>query len=193
MTRAKRLIEQERMEILRAAAEGVSTSVLAIRFGVTPRAVRYTLQADRDRQRDTGVAVVAVTVKLTPGELAALDVMLASAGIATRTDGIRRLIQAAGGVFVPDAQLAAAMARTRASLNDVGNSVAQIAKQMAQANRAGQGAEAVFSELRLAQMRGLARFVLDAGDEIDLLIRRRREAMQLEATATLREFAHAAE
>ena len=103
MTRAKRLIEQERMEILRAAAEGVSTSVLAIRFGVTPRAVRYTLQADRDRQRDTGVAVVAVTVKLTPGELAALDVMLASAGIATRTDGIRRLIQAAGGVFVPDA------------------------------------------------------------------------------------------
>ena len=66
-----------------------------------------------------------------------------------------------------------------------------------QANRMGQGAEggtrAEFSELRLAQMRGLARFILDSADEIDLLLRRRRDAMQLEATAALREFAHAAE
>jgi hypothetical protein len=42
-------------------------------------------------------------------------------------------------------------------------------------------------------MRALARFVLDAADEIDLLVRRRRDAMQLEVTAALREFAHAAE
>jgi hypothetical protein len=32
-----------------------------------------------------------------------------------------------------------------------------------------------------------------ADDEIDLVLRRRRVAMQLEATAALREFAHAAE
>ena len=46
---------------------------------------------------------------------------------------------------------------------------------------------------RLAQMRGLARFILDSADEIDLLLRRRRDAMQLDATVALREFAHAAE
>ena len=72
-----------------------------------------------------------------------------------------------------------------------------VAKQMTRANRMGQGADggtrAEFSELRLAQMRGLARFILDSADEIDLLLRRRRDAMQLEATAALREFAHAAE
>ena len=51
----------------------------------------------------------------------------------------------------------------------------------------------ILAELRLAQMRGLARFILDSADEIDLLLRRRRDAMQLEATAVLREFAHAAE
>jgi hypothetical protein len=34
---------------------------------------------------------------------------------------------------------------------------------------------------------------LDSADEIDLVLRRRRVAMQLEATAALREFAHAAE
>ncbi|MDJ0825837.1 MAG: helix-turn-helix domain-containing protein [Rhodobacter sp.] len=193
MTRTKRLTEAERMEIVREAADGVSTSVLAERFGVTSRAVRYTLKAHEERQRDTGVATAAVTVKLTPEELGALDEVLASAGIETRTEGLRRLIQAAGGTFVPDAHLAAEMARYRTSLHEVGNGVARIAKQMTKANRMGQGAGSEFSELRLAQMRGLARFILDSADEIDLLLRRRRDAMQLEATAALREFAHAAE
>jgi len=98
---------------------------------------------------------------------------------------------------VPDAQLAAEMARYRASLHEVGNGVTQIAKQMQKANRMGQGpadvAHAEFSALRLAQMRSLARFILDSADEIDLLVRRRRDAMQLEASTALREFAYAAE
>ena len=197
MSRTKRLTQTERAEIIREAGEGVGTSVLAERFGVTPRAIQYTLKADEERQRDAAVATAAVTVKLTPEELAALDEVLAAAGIETRTEGVRRLIQAAGGTFVPDAHLAAEMARYRASLHEVGNGVVQIAKQMMKASRAGQGEgsapNAELSELRLAQMRGLARFILDSADEIDLLLRRRRDAMQLSATAALREFAHAAE
>ncbi len=181
------------MEIVREAAEGVSSTELAARFGVTPRAVQYTLKADEDRQRDTSVATAAVSLKVTPEELAAFDAVLASAGIETRSEGLRRLMQAAGGVFVPDAQLAAEMERYRASLNEVGNGVAQIAKQMTLANRSGQGVGLEFSELRLAQMRGLSRFILDAADEIDLLVRRRRDAMRLTAVEALREFAHAAE
>ena len=197
MSRAKRLTEAERMEIVREASEGVSTSELAARFGVTPRAIQYTLRSDAERQRDAAIPVAAVSVKVTPEELAAFDDVLAAAGIETRSDGLRRLLQAAGGTFVPDVQLAAEMARYRAALHEVGNGVAQIAKRMTEANRAGQGASggtsAEFSELRLAQMRELARFILDSADEIDLLVRRRRDAMQLEATAALREFAHAAE
>ena len=197
MSRTKRLTQTERAEIIREAAAGVGTSALAERFGVTPRAIQYTLKADEERQRDAAVATAAVTVKLTPEELAALDEVLAAAGIETRTEGVRRLIQAAGGTFVPDAQLAAEMARYRASLHEVGNGVVQVAKQMMKASRAGQGEgsapNAELSELRLAQMRGLARFILDSADEIDLLLRRRRDAMQLAATAALREFAHAAE
>jgi len=185
------------MQIVREAADGVSTSDLAERFGVTARAVRYVLKADAERQADAAIPVSAVSVKVTAAELAALDAVLATAGIESRADGLRRLIQAAGGVFVPDAQLAVEMARYRASLHEVGNGVVQIAKQMTLANRQGQepgqGAGSEFTELRLAQMRGLARFILDSADEIDLAIRRRRDAMKLEATAALREFAHAAE
>ena len=197
MSRTRRLTQTERAEIIREAGEGVGTSELAERFGVTPRAIQYTLKADEDRQKDAAVATAAVTVKLTPEELSALDEVLAAAGIETRTEGVRRLIQAAGGTFVPDAQLATEMARYRASLHEVGNGVVQIAKQMMKASRAGQGEgsapNAELSGLRLAQMRGLARFILDSADEIDLLLRRRRDAMQLAATAALREFAHAAE
>ena len=193
MSRSKRLTDAQRMEIVREAAIGVPTSVLAERFGVTLRAVQYTVKSDAERQRDTAVPVLAVSVKVTPEEMAAFDAVLASAGIETRSEGLRRLMQAAGGTFVADAQLAAEMVRYRASLNDIGNGVAQIAKQMQKANRAGQGSGAEFSELRLAQLRGLARFILDSADEIDLLVRRRRDAMQLDATAALREFAHAAE
>ena len=193
MSRSKRLTDAQRMEIVREAAEGVPTSVLAQRFGVTPRAVQYAVKSDAERQRDTAVPVLAVSVKVTSDEMAAFDAVLASAGIETRSEGLRRLMQAAGGTFVADAQLAAEMVRYRASLNEVGNGVAQIAKQMQKANRAGQGTGPEFSEMRLAQMRGLARFILDSADEIDLLVRRRRDAIQLDATAALREFAHAAE
>ena len=193
MSRTKRLTEIEKMQIVREAAEGVSTSELAERFEVTSRAVRYVLKADAERQTDAAIPVSAVSVKVTAAELEALDEVLAKAGIESRAEGLRRLIQAAGGVFVPDAQMAAEMAHYRASLHEVGNGVVQIAKQMTQANRLGKGAGPEFTELRLAQMRGLARFILDSADEIDLLLRRRRDAMQLEATAALREFAHAAE
>jgi len=193
MSRSKRLSDAERMEIVREAAEGVTTSALAERFGVSVRAIQYTLKADAERQTDAAIPVSAVSVKVTAAELAVLDEVLAKAGIESRAEGLRRLIQAAGGVFVPDAQMAAEMARYRASLHEVGNGVAQIAKQMTQANRREQGAGPEFTELRLAQMRGLARFILDSADEIDLLLGRRRDGMQLQATAALREFAHAAE
>ena len=99
------------MEIVREAADGVSTSALAERFGVTPRAVQYTVKSDAERQRDTSVPVLAVSVKVTSEEMAAFDAVLASAGIETRSEGLRRLMQAAGGTFVADTSLAAEMAR----------------------------------------------------------------------------------
>ena len=107
MSRTKRLTEIEKMQIVREAAEGVSTSELAERFEVTSRAVRYVLKADAERQADAAIPVSAVSVKVTAAELEALDAVLAKAGIESRAEGLRRLIQAAGGVFVPDAQMAA--------------------------------------------------------------------------------------
>ena len=76
MSRSKRLTDAQRMEIVREAANGMSTSVLAARFGVTPRAVQYTVKSDAERQRDTAVPVLAVSVKVTPEEMAEFDAVL---------------------------------------------------------------------------------------------------------------------
>ena len=65
MSRTKRLTEMEKMQIVREAAEGVSTSELAERFEVTSRAVRYVLKADAERQADAAIPVSAVSVKVT--------------------------------------------------------------------------------------------------------------------------------
>ncbi len=51
MSRTKRLTEMEKMQIVREAAEGVSTTDLATQFGVTARAVRYILKADAEREQ----------------------------------------------------------------------------------------------------------------------------------------------
>ena len=72
---------------------------MAERFEVTSRAVRYVLKADAERQTDAAIPVSAISVKVTAAELAALDEVLAKAGIESRAEGLRRLIQAAGGVF----------------------------------------------------------------------------------------------
>ena len=113
------------MQIGRVAAEGVSTTDLATRLGVTALAVRYVLKGDAERQADAAIPVSAVSVKVTTAELAARDKVLAAAGIESRAEGLRRLIQAAGGVFVPDAQMAAEMVRYRSALHDVGKAVKQ--------------------------------------------------------------------
>ena len=197
MSRTRRLTEAERTEIVRTAADGAPTSALAARFGVTPRTIQSTLRRDEERRRDTHVRTAGVSVTLTLAEVEAFDAVLAEAGIATRAEGLRRLVQAAGGTFVPDARLAAEMARYRSALHEVGNGVVLLARRMSRAGRSGQGAGqgggVEIPGLQLAQVRALARFILDAADEIDLLLRHRRDAMQLEATAELREFVHAAE
>ena len=53
-------------------------------------AVRYVLKADAERQTDAAIPVSAVSVKVTAAELAALDEVLAKAGVESRAEGLRR-------------------------------------------------------------------------------------------------------
>ena len=185
----RRLTPDQRRAIVAAGRRGERVAVLAERYGVTPRAVQYTLRAAERGRRDGGTRTETMSVTLTPAEMAGFDAALARAGVPSRADGMRRLAQAAGGLFQPDAHLADELAGMRASLNRVRNNVTQIAKRMNEANL--RGARPPFSTQDLAQMRQLAGFVLDFADQVDLLARRRVEGVSLVAGDALRELADA--
>ena len=189
MTTRRRLTSDQRRAIVAEARRGVPAAALATRFGITPRAVQYTLRQAAQGRRDSGIRTETMSVTLTPEEMAAFDAVLATAGIAARADGMRRLVQGAGGLFQPDVHLADELSGFRAALNRVGNNVTQIAKRMNEVNLRGQ--RPPFGADDLAQMRQLAGFVLDFADQVDLLVRRRVEGIRLEAGDALKKLADA--
>jgi transposase-like protein len=185
MPTRRRLSRADRQAILRERGRGLTHEVLAERFGVSKRTIYYALRLEAEGHRERLHRNKSVSVTVTEDELEALDRTFAAHGIRSRADGLRRLIQAADGVFLPDEALADELRHFRAALNRVGNNVSQIAKRMNEANR--KGVRPSFGPGSLAQMRSLARYVLDFADRIDLLVRRRRQVETLRVTEALEE------
>ena len=187
MPKGRILTQPERLVIVREAAKGVGKQQLAQRFGVTRRTIDYTIKREKDRRRDTGIRTAAASVTVTPDELKAFDAVLAKRGFDSRADGLRALMQASNGIFVPDEHLSGELSSFRAALNRVGNNVTQIARRMNEAKK--RGMPAPWSEQQYEEIRSLAGMILEMGDQIDLLVRRRNTAMTVTVDVVLREFA----
>ena len=191
MSTRRRLSHADRQAILRERGRGLTHEALAKRFGVSERTIYYALRIEIDGRRERLQRGKLVSVTVTEGELAALDATLAAHGIRSRADGLRRLIHAADGIFLPDDALTDELRSFRAALNRVGNNVSQIAKRMNEADR--KGLRPSFGPGSLAQMRSLAGYMLDFADRVDLLTRRRTESTTLRVTTALKELAHGPE
>ena len=187
MPKGRILTPQERLVIVREAAKGADVKGLAARFGVTRRTIHYTIKREKDRRRDTGIRTAAASVTVTPDELQAFDLAISKHGFSSRADALRALMQATNGIFVPDDHLCGELAGFRAALNRVGNNVSQIARRMNEAKK--RGMPMSWSEGEHEEVRALAGMILGMGDELDLLIRRRNEAMRVTVDDVLREFA----
>ena len=187
MPRGRILTPDERLVIVREAAKGADVKSLAVRFGVTRRTIHYTIKREKDRRRDTGVRTAAASVTVTPDEMAAFDLAISKHGLGSRADALRALMQATNGIFVPDDHLSGELAGFRAALNRVGNNVTQIARRMNEAKK--RGRPAPWSERQYEEIRALAGLILEMGDQTDLLIRRRKDAMTVTVSDVLREFA----
>ncbi|RLJ36228.1 hypothetical protein BCF46_3810 [Litoreibacter meonggei] len=185
MAGRRRLSDLERLEIVRETRKGVSAQVLGKRFGVTPRTIQYTVRREKLRKRDSGIRTAQIGTTVTPEELRDFEALLGRHGITSRSDGMRRLIQAANGVFQPDEHLADELKAFRAALNRVGNNVTQIAKRMNEANN--KGMRPSFGPSSLGQMRSLAGFVLDFADQVDLLTRRRTDGISILVNEAMKE------
>lgn len=191
MSTRRRLTREERLSIIRESGKGVPRRALAAKFKVTERTIYYTLRTEKERQRERSIRTRQIGVTLTDDELRAFDAVLSRQGIATRSDGLRRLIQCANGVFIPDEQLASELNGFRAALNRVGNNVTQIAKRMNEANN--KGMRPTFGQASLDQMRSLAGFVLDFADQVHSLAERRRNHLTLTINKALKGLADGAE
>lgn len=191
MPKGRILTEAERLVIARDAAKGVGVRELAIRFGVTRRTIHYTIKREKDRRRDTGVRTAAASVTVTPDEMQAFDAVLSKHKLDSRADGLRALMLAASGIFVPDDQLSGELASFRAALNRVGNNITQIARRMNEAKK--RGMRPPYPSQSHEQVRALAEMILEMGDEIDMLARRRSEGMKVSIGDVLREFANGPE
>ena len=187
MPRGRILTPDERLVIVREAAKCADVKGLAARFGVTRRTIHYTIKREKDRRRDTGVRTAAASVTVTPDEMAAFDLAISKHGFGSRADALRALMQATNGIFVPDDHLSGELAGFRAALNRVGNNITQIARRMNEAKK--RGMPAPWSERQYEEIRALAGLILDMGDQTDLLIRRRKDAMSVTVNDVLREFA----
>ena len=185
MAGRRRLSDLERLEIVRETHKGVSAQVLGKRFGVTPRTIQYTVRREKLRKRDSGIRTAQIGTTVTPEELRDFESLLGRHGITSRSDGMRRLIQAANGVFQPDEHLGDELKGFRAALNRVGNNVTQIAKRMNEANN--KGMRPSFGPSSLGQMRSLAGFVLDFADQVDLLTRRRTDGISILVNEAMKE------
>ncbi|GGA31861.1 MULTISPECIES: transposase [Rhodobacterales] len=187
MAKRHRLSDLERLEIVRESRRGVSAQVLGKRFDVTPRTIQYTVRKEQMRKRDSGIRTAQIGTTVTPEELRTFEALLGRHGVNSRSDGMRRLIQAANGILQPDEYLTDELKGFRAALNRVGNNVTQIAKRMNEANN--KGIRPPFGQASLAQMRSLTGFVLDFADQVDLLVRRRTDRINLLVNEALKELA----
>lgn len=190
MPKGRILSNDERLVIVREAAKGVAPVDLATRFGVTRRTIHYTIKREKDRRRDTGIRTAAASVTVTPDEMKTFDTALSKHGFESRADGLRALMQSTNGIFVPDEHLASELAGYRAALNRVGNNITQIARRMNEAKKTGRPIP--WSERSYEEIRSLAAMIMDMGDEIDLLVRRRNDAVAVAVNDVLRDFVHGA-
>ena len=191
MPKRRRLSRDDRLAIVREREQGKTHRALSEKFGVTERAIYYTLRTEKERRRESSTRSKTISVTVTPEELAEFDAFLGRQGIKNRSDALRRLIQSANGIFQPDEHLSNQLQGFRGALNRVGNNVTQIAKRLNEAKN--RGTAPVFGLQSLEQIKALSGFTLDFADQIDLLVRRRAQHMTLEAHRVLKELADGTE
>ena len=172
-----------RYAIAKRLRAGVRPQVLAREYGVTVRTIYRCDQVIREVREERGVREAVVVCRVSKAELEAFDAKLRAAGVGNRSEALRNLIRATGGIAVPDAELARALHEARASLNRVGNNVSQIAKRMNDAKNRGQHQSIDEDDLR--SIRHLAGYVLGLADDLALMKEGRDTDLRQEVSAEL--------
>ena len=132
-----RLSLEQRLEIAQGRARGLATTELAARYGVSRQTIHSVIRSLRDAPAVQRADTHTVTVRVPNPALRAFDATAERHGL-TRAEALRRLIDAAGTVFLADKDVAGALNHLGAQVNRVGLNLNQIARALNEAHRMGQ-------------------------------------------------------
>jgi hypothetical protein len=183
MASRRRLTDQERQQIARERAKGVSVRDLAIALKVSPKTVYNVLSRSRTAKSANDSRTRVLTMRVTDRDLQGFDAALARRGIAHRSDAMRCLMLAADDLLRPDEGMTDELRGLSAALNRVGNNVNQVARRLNEAKLKGE--RLPYSAASHAEIRDLAVLVFDMADQIQEMFRARRRALDLEVTKAL--------
>ena len=188
MTRHRRLTPDERNQIVRERAKGITTQALALRFGVSRQTIHNTLANDQKRQVDAHVKTAVINARVSDADARMFDSVLQQFGVPSRGEGLRRLMSIAADLYVPDTKTAMALKGLSASLGRVGSNVNQIAARLNEARV--KKLPPPYDARSDAEIRALAALIFDLSDQIEDLAKAQRTGLKLILDPALRSFAH---
>ena len=183
MGSTRRLTDQERRQIVRERAKGVSVSAISAALKVSPKTVYNVLSRGRSAVSGNDSRTRVLTMRVTDRDLRGFDAVLARRGIAHRSDAMRCLMLAADDILRPDEGMTDELRGLSAALNRVGNNVNQVARRLNEAKLKGE--RLPYSPASHAEIRDLAELVFDMADQIQEMFRARRRELDLEVTKAL--------
>jgi hypothetical protein len=137
MGSSRRLTDQERRQIVRERAKGVSVSAISAALKVSPKTVYNVLGRGRSAVSANDSRTRVLTMRVTDRDLRGFDAALARRGIAHRSDAMRCLMLAADDLLRPDEGMTDELRGLSAALNRVGNNVNQVARRLNEAKLKG--------------------------------------------------------
>ena len=188
MSRHRRLTPDERNQIVRERAKGITTQTLALRFGVSRQTIHNTVANDQKRQVDAHVKTAVINARVSDADARMFDNVLQQFGVPSRGEGLRRLMSIAADLYVPDTKTAAALKGLSASLGRVGSNVNQIAARLNEARI--KKLPPPYDARSDAEIRALAALIFDLSDQIEDLAKAQRTGLKLILDPALRSFAH---
>ena len=183
MPTSRRLTDQERRQIVRERAKGVSVQAISADLKVSPKTVYNVLSHGRSAVCANDSRSRVLTMRVTDRDLRNFDAALSRRGIAHRSDALRRLMLAADDFLRPDDCMTEELRVLSAGLNRVGNNVNQVARRLNEAKVRGE--RPPYTAASHAEIRELAGLVFDMADQIQQLFRARRRALDLDVTKAL--------
>lgn len=183
MGSSRRLTDQERRQIVRERAKGVSVSAISAALKVSPKTVYNVLSRGRSAVSANDSRTRVLTMRVTDRDLRGFDAALARRGIAHRSDAMRSLMLAADDLLRPDDGMTDQLRGLSAALHRVGNNVNQVARRLNEAKLKGE--RLPYTSGSHAEIRDLAVLVFDMADQIQEMFRARRRELDLEVTKAL--------